>query len=314
MSLWDFARLAGLDGYRQADFAAILSESLLYGTTRTATGEPRPRGDLNVRVSASRPALKVVPGAGLLLFEDRLVPFVFADSEASGLAPGVTLDLQSSPLIREIVANALEGVPEWASFIRVLPIATPLRQAAPGSQISGPQVGTIGTQVSWSTGTGFLTAGHVAPSVSAKVYEANSHIGYVAWANDPAGHGAAIEPDVAVIELLAGVTIASPIPSAAAAGPAASISVLSTGAAGSVMGLSHFLHMGHQNATCGDTYFTTSQMTTGGDSGGPVMLGSDVIGHVVGASPGITSFIQDVQYQLREAANPLRSGLTGLRI
>jgi hypothetical protein len=80
------------------------------------------------------------------------------------------------------------------------------------------------------------------------------------------------------------------------------------------MGLSGFLAMPSYGGTCGDTYFTTTQITNPGDSGGPVLLGSDIIGHVVGASPGVTSYVQDISYQIREASNPLRFGLPGLRL
>jgi hypothetical protein len=123
-----------------------------------------------------------------------------------------------------------------------------------------------------------------------------------------------VEPDVAIVELLPGISMTGAIANAATAGPAANVTVLSTGQVGVIMGLSQFLYMPAQNATCGDTYFTTSEISSPGDSGGPVLSGQDLIGHVVGASPNVTSFIQDVAYQLREAANPLRSGLLGLRM
>jgi hypothetical protein len=293
MSLWDFARLAGSEGLQEADFASVLASAL----RRFGPG-----------------AWALAPGAGLMWRNNKLRIVVLVDAKRSELEPGITIPVSQSTSMLSLTTAALGRQPEWISLIDVFAIHPPERQAAPGGQITGPSVGTIGTQVGWSGGSGFLTAGHVAPAVGAAVYDGSNCIGSVVWSNDPAGHGGAIEPDVAVIELQPNVTISNPIRGKAIAGPAAAISVLSSGTTGMIMGLTQFLYMQTQNATCGDTYFTTGQITTGGDSGGPVMSGTDVIGHVVGASPGITSFVQDVDYQLREAANPLRSGLTGLRI
>jgi hypothetical protein len=294
MSLWDFARLAGSELLQEADYASVLATAL--------------------HQFGSRTDLALTPGAGLIWRDKRLRIVVLADAKRSGLEPGVPVPLSQSPIIASWTADALRGTPDWMSSIDILAIYPPERQIAPGGQITGPSLGTIGTQVRWNSGSGFLTAGHVAPSVTASVYDGRRCIGTVVWSNDPAGHGTAIEPDIAVIELQPGVTLSNPIPRKTTAGPAATISVLSSGMAGVVMGVTPFLFMQSQNATCGDTYFTTSEITTGGDSGGPVMLGGDVIGHVVGASPGIMSFVQDLDYQLREAANPLRAGLPGLRI
>jgi hypothetical protein len=294
MSLWTFARTAGSEDLREADLASVLATAL--------------------REFGGRIDLGLTLGAGLVWHRERLRIVALADAKWAGLQPGIPIPLNQSSVVSSWVADALKGMPEWARLIDVMAIYPPERQIAPGGSITGPSVGTIGTQVRWNSGSGFLTAGHVAPSVRASVYDGSACIGSVAWSNDPAGHGTAVEPDVAVIELQTGVSFSNPIVSAATAAAAASVTILSSGNSGVIMGLSQFLFMPSQNATCGDTYFTTSQITTGGDSGGPVMSGTKVIGHVVGASPGVTSFVQDIDYQLREAANPLRAGLPGLRI
>ena len=303
MSLWDFARLAGSDTLQEADFASVLASALLAYEGGADLG--------------------LTPGAGLIWSHKRLRVVTFADAPRAGLTPGFVMPLSQSPIIATRVANAIRetgafrSTPDWAGLIDILPVKPPQRQVSPGGQITGPSVGTVGTvgtQVTWSSGNGFLTAGHVAPTVHAPVFEGNTNIGAVVWSNDPAGHGTAVEPDIAVIELASGVKVTNPITRTATAGPAATITIHSSQTPGTIMGMSQFLFMQQQNATCGDIYFTTAEITASGDSGGPVLLGSDVIGHVVGGSPGITSFIQDVNYQLREAANPLRSGLLGLRI
>jgi hypothetical protein len=296
MSLWEFAREAGSESLEIADRASRLVEAL-----------PA------FREGAT---LELFPGAGLVGLADGLALFMFADAKRTGLTPGSILTFDEVPAAVEIVSAAFGGRPEWASGIRVLGNTTPEAQIAAGDAIAATNPGTAGVAVSWNSGTGFLTAGHVAPYLFADVSDGVTKIGSVVWTNDPTGHGALIEPDVAVVELLPGFSM-SPATGKAVAGPAAAISVLSSGAAGFVMGLSGFVYMTYpsgSHGTCGDTYFTTFPITNPGDSGGPAMLGRDVIGHVIGASPGMTSYIQAIDYQLREAANPLRSGLPGLRI
>jgi hypothetical protein len=60
--------------------------------------------------------------------------------------------------------------------------------------------------------------------------------------------------------------------------------------------------MATQNATIGSCYLTLGQISFPGDSGAIAFLNNgDMIGHVVGASPHIMSFIQDLTYQLDEA-------------
>lgn len=294
MSLWDFARRAGSEDGREADRASLLSAALLAFEDGADLG--------------------LTPGAGLVASPGHLGLVVFADSDRTGLKPGSLLPIREVRMIAARVIDALRDQPDWLWLIDVLAITPPRRHLAPGGAITGWGLGTIGTQVRWNAGSGFLTAGHVAPSLGTIVYDGSTAVGKVVWTNDPAGHGTAIEPDTAVAELNSGLSLSNPIAAAASAGPAATVSVLSSGNAGTIMGLSQFLFMPSQNATCGDTYFTTSEITSPGDSGGPVLAGPDVIGHVVGASPNVTSFVQDINYQLREASNPLRSGLPGLRI
>jgi hypothetical protein len=296
MSLWDFARAAGVESLEIADRASRLAQAI-----------PA------FREGAS---LELFPGAGLVGLADGLALFLFADAKRTGLTPGSIQGFDEVPAAVEIVTAALGGRPEWASGIRVLGNTTPEPQIASGDAIVATNPGTAGVAVTWNSGSGFLTAGHVAPYLFTDVTDATGKIGSVAWTNDPAGHGALIEPDVAVVELLPGISMSS-VAGKAVAGPAAAVTVPFTGASGLVMGMSGFVYMSYPSGahgTCGDTYFTTSQITNPGDSGGPVMLGRDVIGHVIGASPGMTSYIQAIDYQMREAANPLRAGLPGLRI
>jgi hypothetical protein len=294
MSLWDFARLADSDNLREADYASLLATALL--------------------AFDGGQDLALTPGTGLGWVKGQLRILVLVDSDRTELAPGTVSSLREVSAIQARVASAMGGLPPWSNLVDVFAVTSPRRQLAPGATITGSAQGAIGTQVRWNSGVGFVTAGHVAPRVNMTVYDGSTAIGTVAWSNDPAGHGTAVEPDVAIVELQAGLSMQSTLAGPVSAGPAAMITVLASGNAGQVMGLSQYLYMPSQNATCGDTYFTTAQITQSGDSGGPVLLNNDLIGHVVGASPNVTSYVQDVSYQLREASNPLRSGLSGLRM
>jgi hypothetical protein len=305
MSLWDFARLAGSQDQSEADLAWQLAAGLLEAGVRDG--------------------LALTPGAGLIWHNNWLAISILADvarvnsaATDAQLVAGQVVPLEGIAVLRERVAQALRGQPRWMWKIMVLGINEPSLQVSPGQVITGPHKGTVGTPVKWSAGSGFMTAGHVTPSVGTDVFENTMKIGSVAWANDPAHHGTSIEPDVAVVELLSGMSASSNLTGPSLAGPNAPITVVSSGATDTVIGFNAFLYMTGQNATCGDIYMTGHEITQPGDSGGPVVLsngtGTDVIGHVVGGSSNVTSFIQDMQYQLREASNPARHGLAGLRM
>lgn len=289
MSLWDFARLGGSEDLQEAAWALLLSNALL--------------------ASVRDDTFALTPGAGLIWHQSRLHPVILADwTRGAQVSPGAVVQLGSAPAIAARVNQVLRASPIWLKNVLVFGMKPAEFQLAPGDGITSPNVGRVGCQVSWSTGSGFVTAGHVAPSVGSNVSDSTGSIGTVVWANDPASHGVTIEPDVAVIE--SAVALGSPIARSVVAGPASVVTVVSSGTSATIMGFNHFLYLPSQNATCGDTYFTTSAVTVAGDSGGPVMLGSDAIGHVVGASPGVSSFVQAVDYQLREAAS--RGGISGL--
>jgi hypothetical protein len=201
----------------------------------------------------------------------------------------------------------------WFDDVLVVPVSEPQLQAAPGDSIASPHVGTLGAGVMWSGKQGFLSAGHVAKPVNAIVRSAGKTIGTIVYSNDPAGRGTAVEDDAALIELAPGVGRSNIVSSAGLAGPGATVSLVASGKAppATIMGKSQFLFMPTANATCGDVYFTTTQFTQPGHSGACVVaVNGDLIGHVLGASPGYTSYIQDVHFQLNAiASQPAFAGL-----
>lgn len=295
MSLWDFAGPENLD---DADNAAVLSTGLLAAV----------RGD----------ATPLTPGAGLIWHQNSLSAVILANAKFLNIPAGGVMgwaELPSDNPIRQRVTQALGGERPWFQKVRVRSVTPPGLQLSPGGAITKPAGGTAGCQVTWSGKKGFLTAGHVAPNKGSDVHDASGKVGTVVWANNPAGHGTSIEPDVAVVECTSSVTVNPTVSQSVKAGPAATITVTKSGKRDSVKGFALFIYLdlGNQvTATVGDTYYSDNEITVSGDSGGPVMLGADLIGHVVGSSPGVCTYIQAVDYQIQEAAT--RGGLTGLRL
>ena len=296
MSLWDFA---GPDYLEDADRAAALSMALL-------------------AVARVEEIAALTPGAGLIWHDDYLSPYVLANAKFSGQSAGkVTsiLELGDDNPVRRLITQALGAPRPWFARIRIFSTTPPQAQVSPGGSITRPVSGTVGCQVTWNSGTGFTTAGHVAPTKGTDVHDSTRKIGTVVWANDPAGHGTSIEPDIAIVECAPGVSVSPKLQQSAKARPAGAVTITSSGNKGAIKAFSEFvvLDLGNQKtATVGDSYQTDREITSGGDSGGPAMVGNDLIGHVVGASTGVCSYIQAVDYQLKEAAT--RGGLTGLRL
>jgi hypothetical protein len=293
MTMWDFAASAGSESLVEADYASLLAEGLL-------------------RLREGPDILRVALGAGLIVSDFQLFVVLLGDHSALELEPGTIRDLPETRLFR-IARQAFDEQPGWLERVKVLTVTPPEYQTAISA--SGGQ-GTAGARVRWNAGQGFLTAGHVAPVASAPVLEHGTSIqlGTVAWTHVPAKSGRAAEPDVAVIETLPGVASGISYANITTAGAADTIKVVASGNSAAVMGFTSFLYMPAQNHTCGDCYFTARPISAAGDSGGPVVKGADLIGHVIGGSPRMTSYIQDAGYQIREASSSSRSGLPGLRI
>jgi hypothetical protein len=259
------------------------------------------------------PALATVLGSGLVRHSDQLLPVVIVAAEAVRMEPGLR-GLHDVPAAREIVAATLGSAPEWLFRVLAFVVTTPEPQAAPGDAITSPRIGTVGCQAAWNSGTGFLTAGHVAPTVHAGVFQGRTRLGTVRFTSDPAGGGTAIGADVAVVELSAGTAYSPSLGNATFAPPNTSVRIANgRGAAAVIMGFCSFVYVPKVNGTYGDTYFTTQSVTAGGDSGSAVVDSSNgVVGLVVAGSRGITTFLQDVRYQLAQIQSA--GGFPGLTV
>jgi hypothetical protein len=267
-------------------------------------------------------ALEIVLGAGLVWAGERLRPMVIVTQECVGFGDGLRPLREVEPAWN-IVRDALGSGPAWLDDTYAFVMPSPEPHLQPGDPITSPPIGTVGCRVSWSGGSGFLTAGHVAPTVGSGVFDGRTRLGTVKASSNPAGSGTATRADVAIVELSAGLSFTSSFQGAAAAGPNAPIKVANSGAgSGRIMGFCNFVYWPKINGTYGDTYLTTAAVSTGGDSGSAVIdANNKVVGLIVGGAQStkggvrfaITSFIQDVRYQLAQAS-PGGSGLSGLSI
>ena len=233
---------------------------------------------------------------------------------------GEFVPLREFTEISSLIIEAIGTRPEWLlDEVYVLGAPAPIIQSKPGDLIASPKPGTVGCNVKWGADlnqAGFLTAGHVGKPLNVDLLGKNkTPIGQVVYFNDPAGHGNVIEADVALIEIPEGSKRSDLMSNLAKAGPGDSVYVMSRGkrVQAEIMGFNHFLRFPAQNGTCGDMYSTTEQVTTGGDSGAPVVdANNSIIGHVIGASPGYQSYIQGIDYQLHVLSGP--PGFTTIQI
>jgi hypothetical protein len=188
----------------------------------------------------------------------------------------------------------------------VVHISEPEFQAAPGDAVSAALNGTAGVQLNWGSGLdGILTAGHVGKSAGTKATIGGGS-GSVVLALDPTNNGASPEADVSVIQLPQAVPTATRITSTTTAGPRDAVTITTRGGksvTANIMGQMQWLWLPKSSCTCGHVYMTTNYVTSQGDSGAPVLKGGSVIGHVIAASVGMTTYIQLIDYQLQQIRN-----------
>lgn len=290
MSLLDFADIT-----ERGERAEILADALLLG----------PPGHLN-ESGAPFAAAFGIRGAGLMYQNGLCRLAVFVDTADGIEVNEIRLESQTlsvSTALKIVFPNESEA---WHD-VYVLGIGTPVLQVQAGDSIKAASPGTLGVPVAWGAGrNGFLTAGHVAGAVGTSVKQGGllglgaTTVGTVVASLDP--NSATTGADIAVIELASGVTNAG----VTYAGfrkllGSSPVSVIrnSGAAAATVMAMSAWIHFPSSANAHADVYLTTNAVTTPGDSGAAAIdpTTSDVVGHVVGASPGM-SMIQDVSYQL----------------
>jgi hypothetical protein len=267
-------------------------------------------------LQSSLPAPEFLIGAGLGMFQGELRPIVLVAQELTRVSQPGMYALSEIDDAWGAVVNVLGGQPEpeWLRFTGAFVLPSPVPYVAPGGSISSPNIGTVGCQASWTGGNGFLTAGHVAATARAQVFDGRTLLGTVKWAHDPAGGGTAPQADISVVELPPGIAFTGALGAAAAAGPNTSVTVCAGArAAGIIMALCTFVYWPRIRGTYGDTYLTTTNISSGGDSGSAVVDShNNVVGLVVGGSANATTFIQDINYQIAQARS--LGGLTNFTV
>jgi hypothetical protein len=299
MSLWTFSA-------RYDEDLVLASRALLLSGALVEQRDPE-RLSLTPGVATLSPDQTPNSHGG----RERLALAVLVDAERTGaLEPGRSVPLRELGGMFELVAAALGHVPRWLDDVMAFGVREPVLQLQCGDAVRTAVQGTAGVPLTWTGSSGFATAGHVGVAAKTAVHDAHGQVGQVAWANDPTSHGLTREADFAVVELAHGVTCGSALGPFARAGPHDDVFI--GGPAGptvKVLGYSQFWYLASTGGTLGDAYLTAGQITYGGDSGAAVTLNSgEVIGHVIGASPGITTIVQDLDFQLGEA----KAALPGL--
>jgi hypothetical protein len=286
MSIRDFASGAREGSFESANYALILSDVLLHALTSL----PRPLADL---AKQSLYGVALIPETESNLLRPTIL-------SGQGLAGGVATMLRAMdiPGVADILVFLFGAQTPWLSEVRLMGVPPLEPHLSPGDTISAALRGTAGCGVRWSNNFGFLTAGHVAP-VNAQVFHGKNAVGTTLYSNDPAGQGLKVADDVAVVQLTS--SFYQGIPGLGKAGPGDQVTIQNPGAKtyAQIQGYATYFNSPKANGTYGELYLTHGQVTQAGHSGAAVLNSAgNLIGHVVGASPGVFSYIQDIHYQL----------------
>ncbi|MGO9973623.1 MAG: hypothetical protein ACLP01_12640 [Solirubrobacteraceae bacterium] len=268
---------------------------------------------LSVPFSASRlgPAI-------LVQFSAPLVVRVLPGDQISytGARTATRDEVEALARVRSQLAGYLEWSPDELALIA---LPAPLPQITPGdaAHSTGGQ-GTFGARIWTKSGArGISTAGHVAPTLSAGVYDASlSQIGTVSDTVDCNAVGARIATaDIAAIELGRGVQDSpghAPVPT----GPGTlrvwdtvtAYGAKTTGLSSAVsVALATFAGPTLTTGDYGEAAITMYPISTAGDSGAQVYNHHGaLVGHIVAGYPGVYSVMQDITYQLAAVAATLR--------
>jgi hypothetical protein len=218
-------------------------------------------------------------------------------------SPPAPTDLYRSPasdLLKELI-----DVPLPKSTL-ILGIAPPIPQYRRSFVCNG-RAGTLGAEVvTPASNAGVLTAGHAAAPVGAAVIDAISDesLGIVTFTEDPMTAPATMLcADVAVIETNSTyepLEVKPKGPERALPGYPVTMYGSSGTESSGIFAYSPWLHVPMMAGMWANIYMTHNAISQHGDSGAMVLLqGEDrIIGHVVGASPGMMTYVQDIEYQL----------------
>lgn len=252
-----------------------------------------------------------VYGVGLTFDAGFERPLVLCNQKLASTAPQ---DLRNLPDLRQLIEE-LSGTPAPLDTVAV-GITPPTPQFGPGDEISCHiKQGTLGALVSsGDSSDAILTAGHVCTS-GLRARHNGVEFGSITFVADPA----LAPPDTASADV---AVVAIDRSSLGAVGPTCPIGGTGTARGGSdivcygirgplagqIHALAKWVFSPSMAGMWADVYLTTNQMSAPGDSGAPVLLSATdkIIGHVVGASVGVTTYIQAIDIQLSVSGCKLR--------
>jgi len=264
-------------------------------------------------------------GVGLANIDGREAALFLVNSTLASAVPTSVANLGT---LRPRIETALG--PSSGSFsvseALALGVSPPQPQYGPADSVAclSSRVRTTGTFGARVRGTpqssgflppgqlGILTAGHVALAAHAQAFDRGRPVGMVTHVLLPALHSPLPALDVAVIQTGAATPPANPLgiissaqitSATIAAAQIENIAAQARGRVPASSGVHAFAPMVWFPGLglWSDLYITMQQISDPGDSGGPVVLQgtSTIVGHIVGASPGFCSYVQEIGAQLQ---------------
>ena len=299
MWLWEFGA-----SVETAGRALLLSEGLYHGPL---TGEFNEPFEVPFALNYG------ITGVGLYaLSSSEIVPCLYTPGslDVSELTPH---PFQLGGPFFEAILQVFGKDFEWIVRDLIVVETGPMElQYDPGDPIqTTTHTGQLGAPVQWGSSRGFLTAGHVGQKSGTTITDASLRkVGSVVYALDPTGKSATPGIDVAVVEVPYGTPWGNTlgITGTSVATPLAAIDVYRRSTpnpvASSVRSKADWWVVtapSTPSTTLRAIYLSSTGVTSGGDSGGPVLLQgtTKIIGHVA-AGGAAASCIQDVRRQLRK--------------
>jgi hypothetical protein len=262
-------------------------------------------------MSRDDPSFPLIFGFGLVTAPIRemvnnLKLVVAIDARLAPINPAQLVPLQDMEDIYQSLAGLFPTPPDWLGEVSALGMNEIALQLAPGDRVQATLGGAVGCSLSWLGGSGFAMSGHVASVAGAAVMQQTTRVGTVRWANNPTGNGQNPAADFSIVELAPNANFQPTYSSHVQARPYDTVHLVRSGGGtlptSMIIGMMVSMALPTHNSTVGDVYLTAGQFTISGDSGAPLINNqSEVIGHVIGASPGFTTIVQDLAYQLKSA-------------
>lgn len=244
---------------------------------------------------------------------DRPLVVVQRDRVEQELPEGEPIPVSEVSEVGSFLAEVTAGGPQRFAEVVVIAVSEPRGHFAAGGGVSClGRRGTLGALVTSHRGRdAILTAGHVAAQ-GATARDEQGHSGQVVFSADPStSPGRTVSADVAVVEARDWEPATVRIGGTARAKGRDELAVhgrVSGPARADVAAFCTYFNWPGVAGAWADVYLTDAGISQPGDSGAAACLaGTDLlVGHVVGGSGSVMSYVQDVETQLRAAHATLR--------